>query len=78
MASLASATSGASPSNNSAATIDQLSEELGMQRAILASLLDLPDSVSKDEEIKKVKLEIVKIQRRLADARSQGEESWLF
>lgn len=43
-----------------------------MQRAILASLLDLPDSVSKEEEIKKVKLEIVKIQRRLADARNQG------
>ncbi|KAL1837336.1 hypothetical protein VTJ49DRAFT_3979 [Mycothermus thermophilus] len=63
---------GLSNSRFSPADVDQLEEELSMQRAILASLHDLPDSVSKEEEIKAVKTEIIKIQRRLAQARNKG------
>ncbi|KAK4042477.1 P-loop containing nucleoside triphosphate hydrolase protein [Parachaetomium inaequale] len=57
------------PSDDSSALIEQLSEELSLQRAVLASLLDLPESSSTKKEIAAVEAGIADIKRQLAQAR---------
>ncbi|KAL2269056.1 hypothetical protein VTJ83DRAFT_3902 [Remersonia thermophila] len=72
MESPSSASSGGPANRLSAADVEQLEDELITQRAILASLHDLPYSVSRDEEIKSVRLGILKIHRQLAQAKNKG------
>lgn len=52
--------------------IEQLSEELGIARAVLASLHEIPDSSSRNQEIADVKAEIARIQQTLAETRRKG------
>ena len=58
-----------SSGRGNSAIVDQLSEELFTENAILLSLQDLPDSVSTKEEKEAVKLRISKLQRKIAEAR---------
>lgn len=60
-----------SRSRDNSAIIEQLSEELFTEKAILFSLQDLPDSVSTKEEKEAVKLKISKLQRKIAEARGK-------
>lgn len=60
------------PADNPPAIIEQLSEELGIQRAVLASLIDLPESASTKQKIADVRAAIVDLKRQLGEARSKG------
>ncbi|KAK4136972.1 hypothetical protein BT67DRAFT_439977 [Trichocladium antarcticum] len=51
------------------AKIEQLSDDLGLQRVLLESLHDLPDTSSRRQEIAD---EIATIQHKLAEARRKG------
>jgi hypothetical protein len=64
-----------SSSDNPSALIEQLSEELSFQQAVLVSLLQSPDSASSEEQIADVKAEMAHLKRRLAEARSTGPRS---
>jgi hypothetical protein len=51
------------------AYIDQLSDELSLEEAVLASLDDLPESDSKQRDIAAAKARIAKIKLQLTEAR---------
>lgn len=59
-------------SDDSPADIDQLSEDLSLQQAMLASLRDLPETSTTAEEIATVRDGIADIKRRLQEARRKG------
>ncbi|KAH6854916.1 SNF2 family N-terminal domain-containing protein [Chaetomium sp. MPI-CAGE-AT-0009] len=61
------------PSEDSAAIIERLSEELSILQAILASLRDLPESSSTKEEIAAVRTDIANIARQLTEAKGEGQ-----
>lgn len=60
------------PADNPAAIIEQLSEELGIRQAVLASLRDLPESPTTKQEIAAARLSIVDLKRQLSEARAKG------
>lgn len=68
-----SASAGSLPADqtpgNPSANNEQLLEELSIQRAVLASLLDLPDTISTKEEVAAVKAGIAELKRQLAQGR---------
>jgi hypothetical protein len=61
-----------SSSDDPPADMDQLSEDLGLQQAVLASLLDLPQTSATNEEVAAVREGIADIKRRLQEARRKG------
>jgi hypothetical protein len=61
-----------SSSDDPSADIDQLSEDLSLQQAVLASLLDLPQTSTTNEEVAAVRDEIADIKRRLQEAKRKG------
>jgi ribosomal protein L7Ae-like RNA K-turn-binding protein len=63
------------PSEDSATTIERLSEDLSVQQAVLASLRDLPESSGIKKEIAAVKAIIADIARQLTEAQGQGTVS---
>jgi hypothetical protein len=54
---------------DSRAFIEQLSDELSLEEAVLASLDDLPESDSKQKDIAATKARIAKIKIQLTEAR---------
>ena len=60
------------PTDNPPARIEQLLEELSIQQAVLASLLDVPESSSTKEEIAAVKAGITHLRRQLHQAEGKG------
>ncbi|SPQ19047.1 bec14fb9-d14d-4b39-9abf-e2732f5aa296 [Thermothielavioides terrestris] len=68
------ARSGLPSSSSLPSSVEQLAEDLSLQKAVLDSLLDLPQSASTREDIAAVKAEIANIKRQLAKARSTGNE----
>jgi hypothetical protein len=61
-----------SSSDDPSTDIDQLSEDLSLQQAVLASLLDLPHTSTTSEEVAAVRDEIANIKRRLQEAKRKG------
>ncbi|KAK4162003.1 ATP-dependent helicase ULS1 [Cladorrhinum sp. PSN259] len=57
--------------SDKAALIEQLSDDLITENAILQSLQDIPESVSVREEKAAVKLKIIDIRRKIAEARGK-------
>lgn len=68
----ASLSSADNPADNSTAIIEQLSEELGIRQAVLASLRDLPESTTTKQEIAAARASIVDLKRQLSEARGRG------
>ena len=60
------------PTGNPPARIEQLLEELSIQQAVLASLLDVPESNSTKQEIAAVKAGITHLRRQLHQAEGKG------
>ncbi|KAG7291837.1 hypothetical protein NEMBOFW57_001858 [Staphylotrichum longicolle] len=67
----ASLSSADNPPDNSTAVIEQLSEELGIRQAVLASLRDLPESATTKQEIAAARASIVDLKRQLSEARGR-------
>ena len=63
------------PSENSATTIESLSDELSVQQAVLASLRDLPESTIIRKDIAAVRATIADLARQLAKAKGEGTVS---
>jgi len=60
------------PADNNPAIIEHLSEELSIQQAVLASLLDLPEASSTKQEIAAVRATITGLKGQLGEARGKG------